>query len=164
MAAASNHAAAIGDLEAVFGGPSSEGFGSAVFSDILESDEDGDLERTALDVYRRFVGELWDRWGEDAWMAPWKQVYVRPANGRPDVVAELTGLADPSAKISVPLIVEAGPDSERTHAALASAFDDPAVTELRVYVIGDGEAMSGLLVAGRCAASNVAVFVAALMD
>ena len=34
-------------------------------------------------------------------------------------------------------------------AALAAAFDDPAVTELAAYTLGDGAAMAGILVAGR---------------
>jgi hypothetical protein len=34
------------------------------------------------------------------------------------------------------------PDAAR--AALAAAFDDPAVADLRVFSLGDGGAMSGL--------------------
>ncbi|MGD8206604.1 MAG: hypothetical protein PVH47_00870 [Thiohalocapsa sp.] len=49
-------------------------------------------------------------------------------------------------------------------AALSYAFDDPAVTELRTFDLGDGEAMSGLLVAGRRGASGEATFVVFLMD
>lgn len=30
--------------------------------------------------------------------------------------------------------------------ALSAAFDDPAVSELTIHTIGDGEAMSGLLI------------------
>ena len=41
-----------------------------------------------------------------------------------------------------------------SRAALAVAFDDPGVTELRVFDLGDGEAMSGLLVAGRHATAG----------
>ena len=46
----------------------------------------------------------------------------------------------------------------------AAAFDDPAVTELRVFNLGDGEAMSGLLVAGRRQATGEATFLVFLMD
>lgn len=50
-----------------------------------------------------------------------------------------------------------GPPSE-------AAFDSPAVSELVVYNIGDGEAMSGLIVAGRRSATGEAAFVTFLMD
>jgi hypothetical protein len=41
--------------------------------------------------------------------------------------------------------------------ALSAAFDDSSVTELEVYNIGDGEAMSGLIVAGRRSKGETAV-------
>ena len=62
-------------LEAVYGAPSQAGFGSAVFHDVVES-ADG-LEDAARAKYKHFVGELWERWGAEAWMGPWKEVYVR---------------------------------------------------------------------------------------
>jgi hypothetical protein len=52
----------------------------------------------------------------------------------------------------------------QARAALAAAYDDPAVTELRVFNLGDGEAMSGLLVAGRRQATGEATFLVFLMD
>ena len=49
-------------------------------------------------------------------------------------------------------------------AALAAAYDDPAVTDLRVYNLGDGGAMSGLLVAGYRKGTGEATFLVFLMD
>jgi hypothetical protein len=48
--------------------------------------------------------------------------------------------------------------AEAARAALSAAFDDSAVTELMVYNVGDGGAMSGLLVAGRRAETGEATF------
>jgi hypothetical protein len=45
-----------------------------------------------------------------------------------------------------------------------AAFDDPAVTELAVYKIGDGAAMAGLLVAARRAATGETVTLVFLLD
>jgi len=157
-------------LEAAYGGPSQAGFGSAVFCRRLGVAED--LTQAALAIYRTFVGGLWERYGEHAWMGPWKEVYARQPSVAVDLVAELRGIADPAAHMSVPTILDAVDGPEAARAALAAAFDDPAVRELRVFNLGDGQAMSGLLVAGRRGAeggaeggaSTEATFLVFLLD
>lgn len=149
-------------LENVFGPPSSEGFGSAVFSETIE--EGRDLEAVALDVYRRFTGDLWERWGEAAWMGPWSQVLGRAVDGRRNVVSELRGIEDAGARSSVGMMLETGGDPIAVSRALASAFDDPAVTRLQAFTIGDGEAMSGLLVAGERESRSEGIFLIFLLD
>jgi hypothetical protein len=138
--------AAVAELVSIFGPPSQNGFGSAVFADPAPG---AILEQAALASYRRFVGELWDRYGERAWMGPWRRVYQREPGTAPAIVSELAGLEDPDARLSVPLLLDAGPDPARAHPALAGVFDDPGVTVLEVFAIGDGAAMSGLVVAGQ---------------
>ena len=123
-----------------------------------------DLAKAALAKYKYFTGELWERWGEAAWMGPWKEVYTRPTGAKADIVAELRGIADPDAQNSVPMILENIEGADKASAALAAAYDDPAVTELRVFNLGDGEAMSGILVAGRRRATGEATFLVFLMD
>ncbi len=153
----------IANLEAVYGPPNAAGFGSAIFHEKLEDDED--LENVAQGAYRCFVGKLWERWGRDVWMSPWREVYTRPVSSGPrDIVAELRGINEPGVAASVPLIVEVGETPERTHAVLSAAFDNAEVTELRVFAIGDGEAISGLLVAGKRTASASATLLVAMMD
>jgi heat shock protein HslJ len=134
-------------LEAAYGALSQAGFGSAVFYEPVKT-ADG-LDQAALAKYRFFVGDLWDRYGEAAWMGPWKRVYTRPADGTPDIVAELRGMGDRQARLSASMVLDEVEDAETARAALAAAFNDPAVSELAVYTLGDGEAMSGILVAGR---------------
>ncbi len=150
------------DLEAAYGAPSQAGFGSAVFYEPIAANDD--LAQAALAKYKYFVGELWERWGEDAWMGPWKEVYARPAGAKPDIVAELRGIEDPDAAISAPMILDAVDNAEAARAALSGAFDDPAVTELRVYNLGDGGAMSGILVASRRGEAGEATFLVFLLD
>ncbi|UHD18638.1 hypothetical protein [Thiocapsa bogorovii] len=149
-------------LEAFYGGPSQSGFGSAVFRETLHGTED--LTQAALSTYKTFVGPLWDRFGEPAWMGSWREVYVRHPGTTPDIVAELRTITDPDARLSVPLILDAidGPDAAR--AALSAAFDDSAVTELRVFNLGDSAAMSGLLIAARRGVGGEAGFLIVLMD
>ena len=149
-------------LEVAYGAPSQVGFGSAVFHEQMKAGDD--LDQAALAKYKYFTGDLWERWGEEAWMSPWKEVYARQAGAKPDIVAELRGIADPDAAISAPMILDNIDGAEMARAALAAAYDDPAVTDLRVYNLGDGGAMSGLLVAGRRQATGEATFLVFLMD
>lgn len=150
------------DLQAIYGAPSQAGFGSAVF--FIQPMAETDLTQAALAQYRYFVGDLWERYGEEAWMGPWKQVYARPANAPHGIVDELTAIDDPDAALSVPMILDAVEDAAKGRAALAVAFDDPAVTDVAVFNLGDGGAMSGVLVAGRRAQEDAGVFLVFLLD
>jgi D-alanyl-D-alanine carboxypeptidase len=149
-------------LEAAYGAPSQAGFGSAVF--FMPMEKDDDLSKAALAAYNYFVGELWERWGEAAWMGPWKEVYARKTGATPDIVAELRGITDIDARNSAPMLLDVVQAADRARVALAAAFDDPAVTELRVFNLGDGGAMSGILVAGRRGATGEATFLVFLLD
>ena len=62
------------------------------------------------------------------------------------------------------MILENIEGAEKARAALAAAYDAPAVTELRAFNLGDGGAMSGILVAGRRGESGEATFLVFLMD
>jgi hypothetical protein len=135
------------DLVAIYGPPSQAGFGSAVFFEQL--DPEADLAQVAQGYYRYFVGDLWERYGEAAWMTPWKQVYSRQPGGRADIVTELNNLPDPQVKLSVQLLLEPNGQDEQARQVLAAVYDAPSVTELRVYTVGDGAAMSGLFIAAR---------------
>lgn len=149
-------------LEAIYGPPSQEGFGGAIFHERGLPEIYG-LPAAALETYRTFMGELWERFGEDMWMSAWREVYVRESGAQADIVNELQAIDDRQAQGSVILVLGAG-DSETTRAALAEAFDSAEVTELRVFNIGDNGAMSGLLVAGRRAGTGDATFLVVLLD
>ena len=157
-----NKPAYVTRLEAAYGQPSQAGFGSAVFYESSRAIDD--LGKMALAKYKYFVGELWERYGEDAWLGPWKQVYTRPAGAKPDIVAELRGITDQDAAVSTPMILDVVENADAARSALAAAYDDPAVTELRVFNLGDGEAMSGLLVASRRQGAGEATFLVFLLD
>jgi hypothetical protein len=152
----------VSQLKAAYGGPSQQGFGSAVFFQTLADTDD--LTQASLSKYQMFVGKRWERYGEQAWMGPWRAVYARKAGATPDIVAELRAIADPDTRQSVPMLLDDIDGAEAARAALSAAFDDPAVTELRTFSLGDGEAMSGLLIAGRRGASGETTFLVFLMD
>lgn len=146
----------IEELEAAYGAPSQSGFGSAVFYEPVEQVDT--LEASALKHYRYFVGDLWERFGEAAWMSVWKLVYTRQPGSNTDIVAELRAIADPNAHLSVPMLLEIN-HTERAQKALSTTYDDVAVENLVVYTLGDGEAMSGILVAGRRSTGETAFLI-----
>jgi DNA polymerase IIIc chi subunit len=137
----------IANLQALYGPPSQAGFGSAVFCDRVERAED--LEAAALKHYRYFLGKAWEQFGEEAWMASWQRVYQRQAADRRDIVTELRSITDPAAQSSVTMLLDAIADPEAGRQALSAVYDDAEVATLAVYNLGDGAAMSGLLIAGR---------------
>jgi hypothetical protein len=152
----------VSELESAFGAPSRAGFGSAVFFE--PRGPDSRLSDAALAKYRYFVGDLWQRYGEAAWMKPWKRVYGRSPGAARDIQTELRAISDRDAAVSVSMVLDATEDPARARAALAAAFDDPAVTELEVFRIGDGQALSGLVVAGRRSRSGETTLLVFLMD
>jgi hypothetical protein len=74
----------VSDLESLYGPPSQAGFGSVVFYEQLSPTVD--LEPSALKYYRHFVGDLWEHFGETAWMTLWK-----PFTGRELQNQEIAG-------------------------------------------------------------------------
>lgn len=153
---------AVTALQTLYGSRSQAGFGSAVFDEIIQPETD--LEAIARQSYQYFVGPLWEQYGEAAWMSPWKQVYGRPTGIQPDIVAELKAIRDPLAANYVPILLLTETDDQASaEQALATVFNHPQVTDLRVYAIGDGAAMSGLLLAG-CRTNGEITILLSLLD
>ena len=149
------------DLEAIYGSPSQKAFGTAVF---FESIKTGDLKQRALDKYRYFVGELWDKYGEDAWLGAWKEVYARTQGETRDIVKEIRNISDRDARGSISMFLEGIENPEDAYSALCKAFNDEEVTEFLVYNIGDGGAMSGILITAWRKETGEATFLVFLMD
>ena len=151
-------------LEAIYGAPSQAGFGSAVFFESVSTTEtEQDLEPRARAKYQHFCGEIWQRFGEANWLATWKQVYARKEDAKCDIVTELRSIPENDVRLSASMILDNADPPAKAHQALASAFDDPQVAELRVYRIGDGQAMSGLLIAAHRPPEG-SLFLVFLMD
>lgn len=149
-------------LAAAYGPPSQAAFGSAVFYD--DSQPPAGLEQAALAKYQYFIGDLWTRYGADAWLGTWQQIYTRPQGVDHAVVSELRAIKDRSAAQSVELLLDEAADPPAAQQALAAAFDGPTVTELAVYKIGDGAELAGILLAARRAAGGQTVMLVFLLD
>jgi hypothetical protein len=61
------------------------------------------------------------------------------------------------------MILDELENADEARQALAAAFNAPEVSDLRVYTIGDGEQMSGLILAGR-RSNGEATFLLFLLD
>jgi len=141
-----NYTPIIESLEKVYGKPNSTGFGSAVFYEV--SKKDIDLATIALDDYRLFMGDKWNAETESAWMSTWKKVYERSPGNAADILSELNNIKDADAKRSVPLLTELVENAEQGKLALAAAYNHPEISQVQLFSVGDGEAMSGLLLCG----------------
>jgi hypothetical protein len=151
-------------LESAYGVPSQAAFGSAVFFDHTDPARDSaDMESLAKRYYRHFTGTKWDEWGEAAWMTAWKEVYARKPGAVGTVIEELKNINDLNASLSVPMILTVVDQAKQAVQALSGAFDEPNVIDFHVYTIGDGGAMSGLLLAGE-RNNRDAIFLVFLMD
>ena len=150
-------------LEAAYGAPSQNGFGSAVFFELIGENED--LEKASLEKYKYFVGEIWERFGVESWMSAWREGYTRPEKSKHNIVAELQAISDPEFKITqaVPMVLEVVQNADAAQLALSETYDAKDVVDLRVYSTGDGSAMSGLLIAGR-RSNDGTTFLVFLMD
>ena len=143
-----NKPTSVTNLEQIFGGPSQNAFGSAVFYD-PDGGPPENLESLALAWYQHFAGKTWEQFGKDNWLANWRLVHARDTGQSKNIVAELQAIADSEAMLSASMLMENHEDSKLAQLALAQCFDNSAVQDLRVYRIGDGQAMSGLLIAAR---------------
>lgn len=148
-------------LRAIFGPPSQLGFGSAVFAERV--DQPQDLEAVAKRCYRHFLGKKWAAAGESVWMAPWQRVYTRPSNLRPAILAELHSIQNPAVRSSISMLLDGHDTPEAARQALSTVYDDAAMETVEVYTLGDGAALSGVLIVGRTR-SGAATLLAFLMD
>lgn len=150
----------IESLVAVYGPAASSGLGSAVFTATGVTMDT--LEAAALARYREFVGGAWDE-RSAAWRSGFGEIYRRSIADAQGICAELHALQLPALRGVVQAMVDDMEDPGAARAALAAVFDDGAVRDVRLYAIGDGEAMAGVAV-GALDASGDAVFLVLLLD
>lgn len=62
------------------------------------------------------------------------------------------------------MILDNVDNAKKACLALSVVYDDPTVTELRVFNLGDGEALSGLLVASHQKNTDASTFLVFLLD
>lgn len=81
------------------------------------------------------------------WQSHWKLVYKRLQEQTKDILKELQEHADRATRLSVGTMLEGHEDAEQATVQFTNFCNDPAVEQLEIYRIGDGEALSGVLVA-----------------
>jgi hypothetical protein len=97
-------------------------------------------------------------------MGVWKEVYRRTQNFKGDIINELKAITDLNTRFSVPMFLDGIENPQKAQAALETAFNDSAISELTIHNIGDGGAMSGLIITAFRKTKGDATFVIFLMD
>jgi hypothetical protein len=149
-------------LEKIFGAPNQNAFGSSVFF-VPAVEQSASLEADGFAKYKFFVGEVWERLGEENWKNGWSLVYARDVRASPDIVTELRSLPDRLARQSAEMLLDNLEDPEMAIGVLREAFDNSLVNELRIFNIGDTNAMSGIMIGARLTGTG-SLFLALLMD
>lgn len=136
------------ELEGLFGAANSAAFGSSIFFEPhTASGYQLDLVDASLERYRHFCGETWARFGEEKWLSGWKELYHRIPSNSTGIVSELRGITDQPIRSCAAMFLDENEDNDAVHQLLSRAFDGDGIRELRIFSLGDGEAMSGFLIA-----------------
>jgi len=146
------------DLEAIYGGPIQTIPGDAVFYEVLKPEDD--INHAAMKKYKHFIGKDWRKAYRDAW----KMVYSRSMDAPRAIISELRSLTDSDRDLSGSVVLERFfGDSEANQQVLVAVFDDPKVIELTIHKMGDGDVISGAVIAGR-RANGEATFLLTISD
>ncbi len=153
-------------LQQTFGSPSQAAFGTAVFAettaDTNASSNDNELETRAQAWYQYFCGPNWEKFGPRNWMGTWLRVDSDAELDVP-ILQVLAQLQDWQTRQSGEQMLEGHADAATAKRVLSQAFDDPTMDVRQIYRIGDGNAMCGILIAGRRPKGESA-FLAFLLD
>ena len=140
--------ALVRELEGVFGAASSAAFGSSVFFECQSSSGYPlSLVDASIEKYRSFCGETWARFGEEKWLSGWKELYHRLLGDTSGIVNELRSVKAQPLRSCAAMFLDENEDNDAVHRLLSKAFDGDQVKELRIFALGDGEAMTGFLIA-----------------
>lgn len=137
------------ELQSIFGGPSENGFGSAAFM-FLAPEAKGthtSLSDQAKLVYQRFLGDAWDRFGANHWLAGWKKSFHRQAAETTDFLLEIKSSEYANLRRLLGVLIEGHENPEEALRALQTTFNARSVASFEAFEVGDNEAMSGLILA-----------------
>lgn len=136
-------------LEQMFGGISHDAAGSSVYR--ITKEDGGIIDTVAWSHFKQYLGPKYTDETASQWKKGWAKVYVRDLRGDSshNINTELSRHKDPRVKASVPLLLEFVQPVVKARQALGGVYNRKDIKELAIFVIGDGEAYSGLLIAGR---------------
>ncbi|MEX6776199.1 hypothetical protein [Limnospira fusiformis] len=138
----------VSDLMELYGSSYGQLLDSGVFYDILEPEVD--LEKVAFNHLRKFVGPRFFEPNEDGWRRGWELLYRRPEGEPGNIVKEFEDVYDILERVLWVFLHPLGEnDYETAPQKLAIAFDNPEVTDLRIYQIHDEDIFNGRLIISR---------------
>lgn len=124
----------------VFGGETTQGWGSSTFTGKLSNT----LEATAKKVYRTSTTNLFEGCGDSMWKG-WK--LMAKFSGPVESISEqLMKHDDFQFTLRADCLINAHDHPDVAATALNNAFSCPYINEIVVYGTGDGEAMQGMLI------------------
>ena len=140
---------AIVTLEQLFGGVSHDGAGSSVYR--INKEDAGILDTVAWQQFKQYLGPKYTDASASQWKKGWEKVYVRKVHpdSSKNINTELNQHKDPRVKSVVPLVLEFVQPVVKVRQTLAGVYNRKDIKELAIFLIGDGEAYSGLLITGR---------------
>lgn len=136
-------------LEQLFGGVSHAGSGSSVYR--IGKENTGAIDSVAWTQFKEYLGPMYTDASAARWKKGWEKVYVRKVHpdSSKNINTELNQHKDPRVKSAVPLLLEFVQPVVKARQALAGVYNRKDIKELAIFLVGDGEAYSGLLIAGR---------------
>ena len=113
--------------------------------------------------YRYFVGHAWEEFGEENWTKTWAESYLRPSGKHPGILQEMAQLKEHPIALAASQVTENHDDPKGASEALSDVFDAASICEVRLYNIGDTEAITGVLIAA-LSSSGRGIALVFLMD
>ncbi|MFN7772653.1 MAG: hypothetical protein ACK5R1_07805 [Planctomycetota bacterium] len=96
-------------------------------------------------------------------MSSWQELYHRSLGATAEIVGEFRSIKVQPFRFCAAIFSGENEDNDAVNQLLSTTFDSEGVKELRIFSLGDGEAMSGLLIAAEIA--NLGrLFLTFLMD
>jgi hypothetical protein len=134
-------------LQALLGPCGPVGMGDALCREPLPANRP--LEAWARAKYLVLANKNWEVFEPEAWLAPFREVHRRTADSQGKIVEELLALNGNNIELVIENFLTNRDDAAELKTALSAVFDGPAMAEVVVYAIGDGEALNGVLIVGR---------------
>jgi hypothetical protein len=136
-------------LEEMFGGVSHDGAGSSVYR--ITKEDKGIIDSIAWGQFKQYLGSKYTDATASQWKRGWEKVYVRnlKTDSSQNINTELSRHKDSRVKSSVPLLLEFVQPVVKARQALGGVYNRKDIKELAIFIVGDGEAYSGLIIAGR---------------
>lgn len=149
-------------LQALLGPCAPVGMGDAVCHEPLAAGVP--LETWARDKSLVLANKGWENFQPEMWRAQFRELYRRPESATGAITDELAALTGDNIELVIGNFLDNRDNAGELKQSLTAVFDAPAMSEVVVYRIGDGQALAGVLLVGRQRGKNEVTCVYHLWD